>query len=103
MNPREDEHNESVGVESCSVPEDPRVVKALDEYLSAVDAGRGPDRDAFLAAHPDISKNLAKCLDGLEFIERARPRLQESALSPAQIGPSPLSSIAEGTLGDYRL
>jgi len=103
MNPRGDEQHAPVDVESCPVPEDPRVVQALDKYLSAVDAGRRPDRDAFLAAHPDITTNLAKCLDSLEFIEQARPRLQESALSPAQIDTSPLSAITEGTLGDYRL
>jgi tetratricopeptide (TPR) repeat protein len=81
------------------VPDDRRIALALDEYLSEIEAGRAPDRQALLAAHPDIADNLAKCLDGLAFIEKASPHLQTSAYPTA---PLP-ESAGEGTLGDYRL
>jgi serine/threonine protein kinase/Tfp pilus assembly protein PilF len=82
------------------VADDRSVVQALDEFLAAVEAGQQPDRAAFLAAHAEIAEPLAKCLDGLAFIQDARPALQESALTPAVLaGPA----VCTAPLGDYRL
>ena len=50
---------------------DPRVVRALCEYQAALDAGRRPDRHAFLARHSEIAGELAACLEGLEFVHAA--------------------------------
>src|SRR5438876_830461 len=51
---------------SPSEPDDPRVIGALDAYLTALETGRQLDRGAFLAEHAAIAGPLAKCLDGLE-------------------------------------
>jgi tetratricopeptide (TPR) repeat protein len=71
----------------------------MDEYLAALDAGRPPDRDEFLARHAAVAGALAKCLDGLEFIRAAAPRLHASAAS--SLPPPPVD--AEGRLGDFRI
>jgi serine/threonine protein kinase/WD40 repeat protein/tetratricopeptide (TPR) repeat protein len=84
--------------------DDPRVIQALEDYLTALEAGHRPDRQAFLARHADIAPALAKALDGLEFIQSAAPQL------PAAAGDEPVRSLGlaagvgpEGALGDFRI
>jgi serine/threonine protein kinase/Flp pilus assembly protein TadD len=78
--------------EQAPAAEDPRVLQAVEEFLAAQRAGRLPDRGEFLARHADIAPALAECLDGLDFIQAAAPRLQAPA------GAAPASP-----LGDFRL
>ncbi len=99
MNPTPDQRRSAALADGGFMPDDRRIAQALDEYLSEIEAGREPDRQALLAAHSDIAGPLAKCLDGLAFIEKASPQLQTSAYTTAPV-PEPLG---EGTLGDYRL
>src|SRR5690348_11554930 len=75
--------------------DDPRLVDALRQYQAALDAGTRPIRRDFLARYPEIAGELAECLDGLEFLRCAAPRLQPPSAGPA----FPL----DGTLGDFRL
>jgi eukaryotic-like serine/threonine-protein kinase len=79
--------------------EDPRVTRAVEDYLAAVRAGRPPQREAFLTGHPEIAKELAECLDGLEFLREAAPKLQRRALTAADLPDAPPAS----PLGDYRI
>src|SRR5262245_43028760 len=85
-------------------PEDPRVALAVEEYLAAERAGRRPNRDQFLARHPEIAGELAECLEGLAFIQGAAPRLQRLAVgeSPNPGNPSAAALPAE-PLGDFRI
>src|SRR5712692_4511190 len=85
-------------------PLTPEVTRAVEEYLAALEAGKNPSRQEFLARYPAIAEPLAECLDGLEFIQTAAPRLQESAAEHAA-GPQPLGADfhPEGPLGDYRI
>src|SRR5262249_7674620 len=84
--------------------DDPRVVRALEEYSAALKAGRKPDRHEFQARYPEVAAALAECLEGLEFVQGAAPHLQApggahavaSAAAGAELCP-------EGPLGDYRL
>src|SRR5258708_1884215 len=75
--------------------DDPRLIRALEEYRALLDAGGRPDRREFQARHADISQVLAECLDGLEFIHTAAPQLDQAAAA-AEIQP-------EAPLRDYRL
>jgi serine/threonine protein kinase len=72
--------NGAVGQEAAAAcapnAEDPRVVEAVEAYLAALEAGQQPDRQAFLEQHADIADILAECLDGLQFVHAATPRLQ---------------------------
>src|SRR4029077_12298286 len=62
---------------STPVSDDPRVARALEEYLAAREAGRRPERGALLARSPEIAGMLAGCLDGLDFIHAAAPDLSQ--------------------------
>jgi serine/threonine protein kinase len=73
-----------------ALPDDPRVVSAMEEYVNALEAGERPNRQAFLAQHADIAEALAGCLDGLDFIFAAGPQLDDAssteASTPSQLG-----------------
>jgi serine/threonine protein kinase len=47
------------------------VLRAVEEYLVALEAGQAPGRDEFLARHAAIATRLEEYLDGLELIHRA--------------------------------
>src|SRR5436309_1597046 len=57
----------------ADVSDDPRLVTAVREYQAALDAGRPPDRAAFLARHAAIAGELADCLDGLSLLTGLLP------------------------------
>jgi serine/threonine protein kinase/tetratricopeptide (TPR) repeat protein len=88
---------------SVQVQDDPRLVRALDEYLAALEAGTAPNRTEFLALHPEISAALADCLEGLEFIRAAASQVREPVAGRA-VSPFPGAAILpESPLGDYRI
>jgi len=74
--------------------DDPRVFQAVQEYLAALEAGRRPARDAFLAKHADIASALEQCLAGLDLVHTAGPKLRESAFTRSEQPES---------LGDFRI
>jgi serine/threonine protein kinase len=83
----EDEVKTAARSLSPSGPEDPRVIRALEEYLAALETGQRPDRQEFLARHAAIAPVLAGCLDGLEFMQTAnsarRPAAGDQSAEPA--------------------
>jgi serine/threonine protein kinase len=76
--------------------DDPRVFQAVQEYLAALEAGRKPDRDAFVARFPDIAPALNQCLAGLDLVHTAGPRLRDPA-------PQPTAAEPPTALGDFRI
>lgn len=76
--------------------DDPRVFKAVQEYMGALESGRKPDRETFLARHAEIAPTLAECLIGLDLLHTAGPRLREPS-SQAQTVEMPVA------LGDFRI
>jgi hypothetical protein len=81
-------------------PADPRVTRALEEYLAALEAGRRPSRADFLARHAEIAGSLGDCLDGLEFVAAAVPDLRQPV--------TPVAAEVGGVgcavpLGDFRI
>ena len=49
----------------AEIPEDPQLVALLDDYLQRLQRGERPDREALLAAHPQLRSAL-ECFDALE-------------------------------------
>jgi serine/threonine protein kinase/WD40 repeat protein len=79
--------------DQASAVDDPRVIAAVEEYLAALEAGLRPNRQQFLARHPqEIAQALAECLDGLEMVQSAGAGLQ-----PRPVGAPPQ------VLGDFRI
>src|SRR5438067_2133806 len=83
------------------VPDDPRVARALEEYLAALEAGQAPARDQFLKDHAEIAGLLAEGLDGLEFIRGAAANAHHIQ-EPPLLGTAP-DIQSELPLGDYRI
>ena len=79
--------------------DDPRVFQAVQEYLADLEAGRKPDRAAFVARHPDIGPALADCLAGLDLVHTAGPRLRDPSPAPT---PAPAAEPPTA-LGDFRI
>jgi tetratricopeptide (TPR) repeat protein len=84
------------------VPDDPRLVAAMEEYMDALEAGDCPDRQAFLARHADIAAALAPCLDGVSLLRAGAPRMLPSTTDGSSPG-GRAEPPHEGTLGDFRL
>jgi serine/threonine protein kinase len=82
--------------------DDPRVVEALEEYLTAAEEGQAPDRRLFLARHADISGALAECLDGLAALHGAGPSPSQ-ALTVSQAPDKPADGSPGRPLGDFRI
>jgi hypothetical protein len=85
----------------CTVSEtDSRLVKVLDGYLTALQAGTPPDQGELLARYPELAEDLEACLASLEFIRRAAVTAVPVAPSESlnQAGDFPM-----GVLGDFRI
>src|SRR5437879_6296968 len=83
--------------------EDPRVLRAMEEYQAGLEAGREPDRQEFLDRHPDLAAVLAECLEGLAFVHQMRPRLQQPGEDQAAVLSGADDIRPEGPLGDFRI
>jgi serine/threonine protein kinase/Flp pilus assembly protein TadD len=76
---------------------DPRLVKALEQYMEAAETGQPPERQEFLARHADIAVPLALCLDGLNALHSPPGADSGDGSTPAA------GLAAEMPLGDYHL
>lgn len=76
--------------------DDPRVFEAVQEYMAALESGVKPDRDTFIAKHKEIAPALKDCLQGLELLHTAGPKLRETTAQPNPIE-------MPSALGDFRI
>src|SRR3954465_14555294 len=74
---------------------DASLVRVLDDYLRAVEAGAAPPQEEFLARHPHLADELRECLASLAFIRHASPAVSSVADTPDALTPA--------ALGDYRI
>ncbi len=73
--------------------DDPRVLEAARDYLADLEAGRKPDRRAYLARYPELAGALAECFDGIELAHGAAKVLR----------PPPSPEDTADPLGDFRI
>ncbi len=78
-----------------SAGEDPRLLEAAREYLAELEAGRVPDRQAYLARHPELAAELGECFDGVELAHAAAQVMEPAAPPPAE--------FPAQTLGDFHI
>jgi eukaryotic-like serine/threonine-protein kinase len=92
--------------ESSSVREE-RVNEAVAEYLEAAEAGRAPDRDDFLARHPDLADELRAFLDDRDRFAQAAGQLGSATPhDPGSLSEVPSAALAPEpprSFGDYEL
>ncbi len=55
----------------------------LDGYMADLHAGKSPDRNGLLSAHPALASQLEACLAGIDFVHQAAG---SAALKPATLG-----------------
>jgi serine/threonine protein kinase len=85
------------------IPDDPRLLQAVHEYLRELEAGRRPDRRQWLARYPDLADALEQCLEGLELVHQAAPLASPlSAALPGSAGDADDPVVAD-PLGDFRI
>jgi serine/threonine protein kinase len=76
--------------------DDPRLLRAVQEYHQELEAGRRPDRRAFATRFPDLAQAMAPYLDALDMMQTAAPLLDQSSRGSI---PSPTGQ----PLGDFRI
>ncbi len=74
-----------------------RLMEAIREYESAIDAGNKLERKAFLGKYPEIADELAEYLEGLSYLHAAAPAFSIAAPQ------SRATSEPDETLGDFQL
>ncbi|HEX4143903.1 MAG TPA: serine/threonine-protein kinase [Pirellulales bacterium] len=84
-----------------SMVDDPRVVRAVQAYLAALESGKPVDRKTYVAQHPEIAAELAECLAGLELIHAAAGGWRETPLESMSVDHAATSSPSP--LGDFRI
>jgi serine/threonine protein kinase len=80
--------------------DDPRVVRALEEYIAAMESGAPPPRNEFLKRHAPVAAVLGDCLFGLEMVHHAGKARREGG--PAS-SPGEDDSAGLGPLGDFQI
>ncbi len=78
--------------------DDPRLVRAAQDYLAELEAGRRPRRADFVSRYPDLAADLGPYLDALDLVHGAAPLLNASAGRRAVADPAPAEP-----LGDFRI
>jgi eukaryotic-like serine/threonine-protein kinase len=89
--------------EPPELPDDPRLMQAMQVFLEQLEAGHRPNRNEFLRRYPDLAEPLAQCIAGLELVHKAA-----SQEKPALAGPQTFSAAAEqiqpaNPLGDFQI
>src|SRR5438552_16579112 len=75
--------------DAMDLPDDPRLMRAVEEYLAQLEAGQAPNRTEILRRYPDLKEPLTECLDGLDLVHKAAVRKPSSAAAPAPGVPGP--------------
>jgi hypothetical protein len=83
-----------------SLGDDPRLVRAVQEYQAALERGTPPPRAEFAARFPELAPELGECLDALEFVHAAAVGLGRAASELPLPHDSELRTMP---LGDFRI
>jgi len=84
----------------ADLPDDPRLMAAVKEYLQLLEAGQIPSRQEMFRRYSDIAGPLAQCLDGLDLVHKTTTRADQAAAQPeaGHIDPQ-----LANPLGDFRI
>ncbi len=85
------------------LPDDPRLMQAVQEYLKQLEAGQAPNRQEVLRRYPDLEGPLAQCLDGLELVHKAAVRKRNSLSGHGGSAPGAGDVMPANPLGDFQI
>lgn len=88
--------------ESARDSDDPRIAMIADEYFRDISAGRKPDREAYLARHPELAEALAPCLDAIDMLRTGLPASNSSRARGAAASALVGETFAQ-PLGDFKI
>jgi len=93
------------GLLDSATHDEDRLLAAVKEYTAAVESGKRPNRQEFLAQYSDIATELSSCLNTLNFVQSAAAQLPGSdAASQIQKTTEELNTdMAAKPLGDFKL
>src|SRR5579859_7021754 len=80
--------------------DDPRLLAAAKEYISELEAGRRPDRTAFIERFVAIRAELEPYLDALDLFHAAGPQM--GSATPQSV-PQAEDPLPAEPLGDFRI
>jgi serine/threonine protein kinase len=83
-----------------SSADDPRLLAAVQEYLTDLEAGRRPDRRAYAARYPDLSEAMTPYLDALDMVHGAAGQVQSAT---GKATPLASESLPAEPLGDFHI
>jgi serine/threonine protein kinase len=81
--------------------DDPRLLRAVQEYLADLEAGRRPDRHAFLARYPELGPAMAPYFDALDAVHAVSPAMHSK--SSSRPAPPVETSLPAEPLGDFSI
>jgi len=76
------------------VDREEQLLHAVQQYQDAIDAGRRPDRTAFLASHPDLAGELAPYLEALDVINVGTAAMSDTAAPEVMCTTTPLGDFS---------
>jgi len=85
------------------LPDDPRLLKLVQEYLRELESGRQPDRRQWLQRYPDLAEALGPCLEGLELVHRAAPLASPLSGSSPRLPSNTTEPLLTNPLGDFQI
>jgi serine/threonine protein kinase len=83
-----------------STADDPRLLAAVQEYLTDLEAGRRPDRRAYAARYPELSAVMTPYLDALDMVHGAAAQVQSAS---GKATPAPAEALPAEPLGDFHI
>ena len=88
---------------ASSLPDDPRLIKAVEQYLAELESGKAPSRSQFLDRYPDLRAPLAACLEGLELVHKAAGSSASASQPSLRNTLGEIDFAAADPLGDFRI
>jgi serine/threonine protein kinase len=100
----DNELSDPTGSNGKAPEDDPRLIQALKEYLSALESGGRPHRPDFLRRFSDVAVELAEHLDGLDLMQGAatglKPEIEGDSVSLPEFGDyQVLREVGRGGMG----
>ena len=87
----------------AAAADDPRLLRAVQEYLRDLESGRQPDRRQWLDRYPDLAEALNQCLDGLEFVHQAAPLASPLSAHAPRVAENVDNLLSANPLGDFQI